>query len=92
MRPCWEEEGVDGDSPQAEIEIGSNRRGTNNAIQGERGNGRRRRNAEEIVYLVKKGGVMPLRPKIQPAMADLNPALVMGGRGKCLRNPFKSCI
>uniref|UniRef100_A0A915EFH3 Guanylate cyclase n=1 Tax=Ditylenchus dipsaci TaxID=166011 RepID=A0A915EFH3_9BILA len=33
------------------------------------------RNAEEIVYLVKKGGLMPPRPTIRPAVPDLNPAL-----------------
>uniref|UniRef100_A0AC34Q8K7 Guanylate cyclase n=1 Tax=Panagrolaimus sp. JU765 TaxID=591449 RepID=A0AC34Q8K7_9BILA len=33
-------------------------------------------NPEEIVYLVKKGGVRPLRPLIQPAVTDLNPALL----------------
>uniref|UniRef100_A0A914YCN1 Guanylate cyclase n=1 Tax=Panagrolaimus superbus TaxID=310955 RepID=A0A914YCN1_9BILA len=30
----------------------------------------------EIVYLVKKGGVRPLRPLLNPAVLDLNPALL----------------
>ncbi|KAH7718324.1 Protein GCY-20 [Aphelenchoides avenae] len=36
----------------------------------------RQRNAEEIVYLVKKGGTQPLRPTIVPAVDDLNPGLL----------------
>ncbi|KAE9548179.1 hypothetical protein FO519_008608 [Halicephalobus sp. NKZ332] len=32
-------------------------------------------NPEEIVYLVKKGGVRPLRPLIQPSVPDINPAM-----------------
>lgn len=36
-----------------------------------------RRNDEEIVYLVKKGdGFKPLRPQLQPAVPDINPAIV----------------
>lgn len=33
-------------------------------------------NHEEIIYLIKKGGLIPLRPIIRPAVADINPAMV----------------
>nr|AAG23825.1 guanylyl cyclase [Heterodera glycines] len=38
--------------------------------------GQRRQNAEEIVYLVKRGGLIPLRPTIRPALDNLNPELI----------------
>ncbi|KAL3092666.1 hypothetical protein niasHS_007875 [Heterodera schachtii] len=41
-----------------------------------RGTGQRRQNAEEIVYLVKRGGLIPLRPTIRPALGNLNPELI----------------
>uniref|UniRef100_A0A7E4VF23 Guanylate cyclase n=1 Tax=Panagrellus redivivus TaxID=6233 RepID=A0A7E4VF23_PANRE len=33
-------------------------------------------NPEEIVYLVKKGGIRPLRPVLQPTVPDINPAML----------------
>ncbi|KAI1704620.1 adenylate and guanylate cyclase catalytic domain-containing protein [Ditylenchus destructor] len=32
-------------------------------------------NAEEVVYMLKKGGRQPFRPRIEPATSDLSPAL-----------------
>jgi len=78
MRPCWSEEGAENDDDGdglAEIET-TNRRNIAHHVRGGVRGARRLRNAEEIVYLVKKGGIMPLRPMIKPAMDDLNPALV----------------
>lgn len=34
------------------------------------------RNTEEIIYLVKKGGILPPRPTLKPIVNDINPALV----------------
>ncbi|KAH7730270.1 Protein GCY-4 [Aphelenchoides avenae] len=33
-------------------------------------------NAEEIVYMLKKGGLQPPRPELQPSVLDLNPAML----------------
>ncbi|KAL3107906.1 hypothetical protein niasHT_019118 [Heterodera trifolii] len=40
--------------------------------------GQRRQNAEEIVYMVKRGGLIPLRPTIRPELDNLNPELIWG--------------
>ncbi|KAL3111700.1 hypothetical protein niasHT_012796 [Heterodera trifolii] len=42
----------------------------------QRRTGKRRQNSEEIVYLVKRGGLVPLRPTIRPALDNLNPELI----------------
>ncbi|TKR69362.1 hypothetical protein L596_021535 [Steinernema carpocapsae] len=38
--------------------------------------GDRKESVDEIIYMVKRGGSVPFRPNIQPAMDDINPALL----------------
>ena len=70
MHPCWEEEENTNSNTITESEQISVDRQSETAPTG------RRRNKEEIVYLVKKGGLVPMRPKLKPAIQELNPALV----------------
>ncbi|KAL3101480.1 hypothetical protein niasHT_020799 [Heterodera trifolii] len=75
MAPCWEE-GRDSEEDGGETrdleEMGRSRgTATRHAAGATRG-----RNADEIAYLVKRGGLVPLRPMIRPALDNLHPELI----------------
>ncbi|KAL3074479.1 hypothetical protein niasHS_015309 [Heterodera schachtii] len=85
MCPCWEESDQYGANEHGEDE----RRATDEHAAAAAVFNRRRetaqqhasrqpreRNAEEIAYLVKRGGTVPLRPTIRPALDELKPELL----------------
>ncbi|KAL3095079.1 hypothetical protein niasHT_022788 [Heterodera trifolii] len=91
MAPCWQinddddeadsDDSEDGQAVQQENAATSRRRRRTTMAQqrGEqrRSTGRQRQqNADEIVYLVKRGGLIPLRPMIKPSLDNLNPDLI----------------
>uniref|UniRef100_A0A914HM97 Guanylate cyclase n=1 Tax=Globodera rostochiensis TaxID=31243 RepID=A0A914HM97_GLORO len=69
MSPCWENGGAAEEEGEQAVHLsGEPRRGRSTVT--------RARNAEEIAYLVKRGGLFPLRPSLRPAFDNLNPELI----------------
>uniref|UniRef100_A0A914HMJ9 Guanylate cyclase n=1 Tax=Globodera rostochiensis TaxID=31243 RepID=A0A914HMJ9_GLORO len=69
MSPCWENGGAAEEEGEQAVHLsGEPRRGRSTVT--------RARNAEEIAYLVKRGGLIPLRPSLRPAFDNLNPELI----------------
>ncbi|KAI3420092.1 hypothetical protein GPALN_003420 [Globodera pallida] len=69
MSPCWENGGAAEEEGEQAVHLsGEPRRGRSTVTRG--------RNSEEIAYLVKRGGLFPLRPSLRPAFDNLNPELI----------------
>ncbi|KAL3121719.1 hypothetical protein niasHT_003510 [Heterodera trifolii] len=87
MSPCWDSSEADG-AEADRAEDGEEQNGTEmsrrkRTAETERETAQRRpgrrargRNAEEIAYLVKRGGIVPLRPIIRPAFDHLNTEVI----------------
>ncbi|KAL3108346.1 hypothetical protein niasHT_014495 [Heterodera trifolii] len=75
MAPCWEEGRDSEEDFGATCDLEEMGRSRSTATRRAAG-ATRGRNADEIAYLVKRGGLVPLRPILRPALDNLHPELI----------------